>query len=220
MRRVYHSESNTVGLLVAISCGIAFTAVLFVVIPFAHQIAKPERTLELRKGGVVDLPPPTQDETPPPTPPAEEKAPEPAPELAEAPPQSLPISADLEVAMGGGGALAGFGDFRATTADDAGTGNDAFDVSDLERRPEPVAQTAPTYPRELAKAKVEGTVTVAFVIDESGRVEDPRVDASSRSEFEKPALDAIRRWRFRPGEREGKPVRTFVKQPFRFSPPR
>lgn len=220
MRRVYHSESNTVGLLVAISCGIAFTAVLFVVIPFAHQIAKPERTLELRKGGVVDLPPPTQDETPPPTPPAEEKAPEPAPELAEAPPQSLPISADLEVAMGGGGALAGFGDFRAATADDAGTGNDAFDVSDLERRPEPVAQTAPTYPRELAKAKVEGTVTVAFVIDESGRVEDPRVDASSRSEFEKPALDAIRRWRFRPGEREGKPVRTFVKQPFRFSPPR
>jgi protein TonB len=220
MRRVYHSESNTVSLLVAISCGLAFTAVLFIVIPFAHQIAKPERTLELRKGGVVDLPPPTQDETQPPTPPAEEKAPEPAPELAEAPPQALSISADLEVALGSGGALAGLGDFRATATEEAGTGNEAFDVSDLERRPEPVAQTAPTYPRELAKAKVEGSVTVAFVIDEQGQVADPRVETSSRPEFEKPALEAIRRWRFKPGEREGKAVRTFVKQPFRFSPPR
>lgn len=220
MRRVYHQESHTVALLVAISCGIAFTGMLFVVIPFAHQIAKPERTLELRKGGVVDLPPPTQDETPPPAPPAEEKAPEVAPELAEAQPQALPISADLEVAMGGGGALAGFGDLRAATTQEGGEGADAFDVSDLERRPEPVAQTAPAYPRELAKARVEGTVTMAFVIDETGKVEDPRVEASSRPEFEKPALEAIRRWRFKPGEREGKPVRTFVKQPFRFSPPR
>lgn len=220
MRRVYHNESHTVALLVAISCGIAFTGILFVVIPFAHQIAKPERTLELRKGGVVDLPPPTQDQTPPPTPPAEEKAPEPAPELAEAQPQALPISADLEVAMGSGGALAGFGDLRATTTEGDGEGADAFDVTELERRPEPVAQAAPSYPRELAKAKIEGTVVMAFVIDETGKVEDPRVESSSRPEFEKPALEAIRRWRFKPGEREGKPVRTFVKQPFRFSPPR
>lgn len=220
MRRVYHNESHTVGLLVAISCGIAFTAVLFIVIPFAHQIAKPERTLELRKGGVADLPPPTKDEPPPQAPQPEQKAPEAAPELAEAQPQALPISADLEVAMGTGGALAGFGDIRTSATEEAGAGNDAFDVSDLERRPEPVAQTAPSYPRELAKAKVEGTVTVAFVIDEAGKVEDPRVEASSRPEFEKPALEAIRRWRFKPGEREGKAVRTFVKQPFRFSPPR
>jgi protein TonB len=220
MRRVYHNESNTVGLLVAISCGVAFTATLFVVLPFAHQIAKPERTLELRKGGVLDLPPPAKDETPPPTPPAEEKAPEPVPQLAEATPQALPISADLEVAMGGGGALAGFGDFRAAAAEEVGTANDAFDVGELERRPEAVAQTAPVYPRELSRAKVEGAVTVAFVIDETGRVEDPRVDASTRPEFEKPALEAIRKWRFKPGQKDGQAVRTFVRQPFRFTPPK
>jgi TonB family protein len=84
-------------------------------------------------------------------------------------------------------------------AEDLGAGLDTFDVSEFEKRPgSQVAQVAPVYPAELRKAKIEGTVTVVFLLNEEGRVEDPRVEASSRPEFEKPALDAVRRWRFGP----------------------
>jgi protein TonB len=93
---------------------------------------------------------------------------------------------------------------------------DLFDVADLEKRPEAVSQVAPTYPAELRKAKVEGSVTLIFVLDETGRVEDPRVENSSRAEFEKPALEAIRKWRFRPGEKDGQAVRTYIRVPMRF----
>ena len=68
----------------------------------------------------------------------------------------------------------------------------------------------------LRKAKVEGVVTLVFVLDETGRVEDPRVENSTRPEFEKPALDAIRKWRFSPGQKDGQAVRTYIRVPLRF----
>ena len=121
----------------------------------------------------------------------------------------------MEVALGSGGALAGFGEIRSLTAAEAVT-EEAFDVADLEKRPEPVSQVAPTYPSELRKAKVEGVVTLVFVLDETGRVEDPRVENSSRPEFEKPALEAIRKWKFSPGQKDGQAVRTYIRIPMRF----
>jgi periplasmic protein TonB len=149
-------------------------------------------------------------------PPETEKLPEapPEPQLADMP-QQIPISADLEVAVGTGGALAGFGEIRALTAAQT-IQEETFDVSELEKRPEPVSQTAPAYPAELRKAKIEGVVTLLFVLNEEGRVEDPRVDNSTRPEFEKPALEAVKKWRFRPGVKDGQPVRTFIKYPIRF----
>ncbi len=215
MRKVYQNESKFAHLPVAIIFSVGFTALLFGFIPFAHRVANPQRTLELRKAGTVDLPPPVQDEPPPP-PPDSEKPPEaPAePQLAETP-QQIPLSADLEVAMGSGGALAGFGEIRSLTAAEA-VKDEAFDVADLQKRPEPVSQVAPTYPPELRKAKVEGLVTLVFILDEGGHVEDPRVENSSRPEFEKPALDAIRKWRFSPGQKDGQPVRTYIRVPMRF----
>lgn len=215
MRKVYQNESNYAGLPVAVIFGVGFTAMLFGFIPFAHRIATPQRALELRKIAAADLPPPAEENTPPP-PPEAEKLPEakPEPQLAEAQ-QQIPLSADLEVAMGSGGALAGFGDIRALTAAES-VQQDAFDVADLEKKPEAVSQVAPTYPPELRKLKIEGSVTLVFILGEDGRVEEPRVENSSRPEFEKPALEAIRKWRFRPGQKDGKPVRSYIRIPMRF----
>lgn len=215
MRKVYQNESKMARLPVAVIFGVGFTAVLFGFIPFAHRIAKPERSLELRTTSAVELPPPVEEEIAPP-PPEAEKPPEAAPEpqLAETT-QQIPLSADLEIAMGSGGALAGFGEIRSLTAAEA-VQEDTFDVADLEKRPEPVSQVAPTYPEALRKAKVEGVVTLIFILDETGRVEDPRVENSSRPEFEKPALDAIRKWRFSPGQKDGQAVRTYIRVPLRF----
>ena len=215
MRKVYQNEKNSLGLPVAIFFSVGFTALLFGFIPFAHRINKPQRTLELRKASTADLPPPVAD-TPPPPQIEEPKPPEapPEPQLAESQ-QQIPISADLDVAMGSGGGLAGFGEVHSLAAVEA-VKDEAFDVSDLEKRPEAVSQVAPAYPAELRKAKVEGSVKLVFVLTEEGRVEDPRVENSSRPEFEKPALDAIRKWRFSPGMKDGKAVRTYIRVPMRF----
>jgi protein TonB len=204
------------GLVLAVCFSAGFTALLFGILPFTHIVAKPGRTLELRKAGTADLPPPVEEELIAP-PPEAEKPPELAkdPQLADAAPSQVPLSADLEVAMGAGGALAGFGAVAAPARVEA-VAQDTFDVTELEKRPEAVSQVAPAYPRALHKAKIEGQVTLVFVLNEEGRVEDPRVENSTRPEFEVPALEAIRKWRFKPGMKEGQPVRTFIRIPMKF----
>jgi protein TonB len=215
MRKVFQDEKTGAGLAVAVFFGVAFTALLFGFIPFAHRVNKPSSAVELVRASVVELPPPQEEETRPPEQEAE-KPPEAAPEpqLAETP-QQIPLNADLEVAVGSGGALPGFGEIRALAAAQE-IQNETFDVTELEKRPEAVSQVAPVYPPELRKAKIEGSVTLVFVLSEEGRVEEPRVENSSRPEFEKPALDAIRKWRFRPGEKDGQAVRTYIRVPMRF----
>ena len=91
-----------------------------------------------------------------------------------------------------------------------------FGVGDLDRPPVARVRRDPNYPRDLEKAGVEGTVTVVFIVTEEGYVEDPRVESSSHPGFENEALRAISRWRYNPGEKDGKPVRTHVRQPFSF----
>ncbi len=216
MRKVYHQESNTAAsLAVSIALAVGMTAILFGILPFAHRIVRPERNLELRKSSAVDLPPPAKEE-PPEAPPDVNQPPEapPPPQLSEAP-QQIVLNADLDVAAGSGGALAGFGEVRSLSAASAAQ-DETFDVADLEKRPEAVSQVPPAYPAELRKAKIEGLVTLVFVLSEEGRVEDPRIENSSRPEFEKPALEAIRKWRFRPGMKAGQPVRTYIRIPMRF----
>ncbi len=213
MRKVYQNEKSSAGMLVAVTLSAGFTALLFGIIPFAHRINKPDRTLELRKASSVDLPPPAEEAQPPQI--EEQKMPDttPEPQLAETT-QTIAVTADLEVAMGLGGSLAGFGEVHATTS--AAAQEETFNVADLEKRPEPVSQVAPAYPPELRKAKVEGVVTLLFVLDEKGRVESPRVENATRPEFEKPALEAIRKWRFTPGLKDGQPVRAYIRIPMRF----
>lgn len=216
MRKVYHVEKSSLGLPVAVCSSVGLTVILFAILPIAHRIAKPERSLELRKAAAADLPPPVEEQEAPPPPTPEPPAEAPAePQLAETPTQ-IPLVADLDVALGSGGALAGLGEMRAVPIAQE-LPQEAFNVSDLEKRPEPISQTPPVYPPELKKAKIAGVVTVVFILGEDGRVQDPRIENSSRPEFEKPALEAIRRWRFRPGMKDGQPVRTYIRQPLKFN---
>lgn len=217
MRKVYHSKENSLGLPVAVGVAASLTAVIFCIIPFSHLVNKPGHTLELRKASVADLPPPKEEEQQAPPPEEERKPDAPAePQLADIP-QQIPIAADLDVAAGAGGALAGFGEGRAMAAAQT-VQDETFDFSELEKKPEslPQYQARPQYPKELSKAKIEGLVTLVFIVDENGRVEDPRVESSSRPEFEKPALEAVRKWRFRPGQKNGQSVRAYLKIPIRF----
>lgn len=215
MRKVYHYEKTSLALPMALVASLLVTAGVFLLIPFSHLAHSPKKTVELRKTSVAELPPPIEDTFIPP-PPSPEAAPEAPPELqlAEAP-QQIPLSADLDIVVGSGGALSGFGEVRSLSATET-LQQETFDVGELEKRPEPVSQMPPSYPPDLRKARIEGVVTLLFLLTEDGRVESPKVETSTRPEFEKPALEAVAKWRFRPGEKDGARVRSYIRYPIRF----
>ena len=89
-------------------------------------------------------------------------------------------------------------------------------VADLDQRPRAVFQTPPSYPQELRKKGVQGTVEVVFMVDTSGRVISPKVDKSTDPAFERPALEAVRQWRFEAGTRAGQKVAFKMRVPITF----
>jgi protein TonB len=65
---------------------------------------------------------------------------------------------------------------------------------------------------------VEGVVTLIFIVDDTGRVVNPRVEKSSHPQFEAPALAAVRQWKFEPAIKGGQRVSCRMRVPFRFQP--
>lgn len=215
MRRVYTPPSASSGRLWPTLGALLLTLAVFLVLPLTQMVSSGvQRHLQLSKVEATQLEAPPEETEPPPPPEPEEKEEPLPPQLSDAPQPMNLLNVDLDIAVGTGGALAGLGQFA--NSESSGHLLDAFDMADLEKKPELIAAVPPQYPQELRKAKVEGSVTLVFLLDETGRVEDPRVENSSRVEFEKPALEAVRRWKFRPGMKDGEPVRTYMRLPMRF----
>jgi len=73
----------------------------------------------------------------------------------------------------------------------------------------------PVYPKEAKKKHLEGPVLVQFEVDETGNV----VGAESKSGdpiLAAAALDAIKKWKFKPFLRDGKAIRIRGEMPFMF----
>jgi TonB family protein len=70
----------------------------------------------------------------------------------------------------------------------------------------PVFRLEPEYPPTAARKREEGFAMLEFTVDASGFVVDPKVIESSDPIFEKPSLDAIKKFRFAPRFVDGKPV--------------
>lgn len=71
----------------------------------------------------------------------------------------------------------------------------------------PIYRVPPQYPRKALFDRVEGWVVVEFTIGTQGEVKSPRVvDANPRGIFDQAALDAVRRFRFKPRSVAGTPV--------------
>jgi protein TonB len=135
---------------------------------------------------------------------------------------------DLESALGGGGgtggelgggfSLSSGGRIGGTGTADAGANglDDILSAAELDQKPRPVLQASPQYPIDLRKKKVEGTVNVVFFVDKDGRVLNPQVENSSHPAFERPALEAVRQWRFEAGTRNGRKVSFKMRVPISF----
>jgi protein TonB len=64
---------------------------------------------------------------------------------------------------------------------------------------------------------ISGVVAIKVVINEQGEVEECNVTKSSRSEFDQSAIDAVKRWKFKPASKGGAAVKAHLVIPIKFS---
>ncbi|MAO65117.1 MAG: energy transducer TonB [Balneola sp.] len=64
-----------------------------------------------------------------------------------------------------------------------------------------------TYPEMARNAGIEGRVTVQFIVNEQGDVENPRVVRGIGGGCDEEALKAVKQAEFEPGMQRGRPVR-------------
>lgn len=203
--------------LPGLAFALAVSTALFLAIPLSQWLdtERPARDRTLRADFALPPPPPPPPEPPPPPPPEPELEEPPPPR--EAPPLTLE-QLDLALQVGIGGNLAGdfgFGGFDLAPSLDQ---LDIFEIEQLDVAPRPLRQVAPIYPLEFARNRVPGLVRLVFLVDAHGAVESIAVESATHPEFAEAARDAVRQWRFRPGEKDGRPVRTRVRLPIPFNP--
>lgn len=82
----------------------------------------------------------------------------------------------------------------------------------------PLVRIQPQYPRRAALAGIEGWVKVQFTITETGSVADPKViDSKPPRIFDREAIRAILKWKFKPRVVNGQPVPMRATQTIDFS---
>lgn len=92
----------------------------------------------------------------------------------------------------------------------------AFSLAEIDQKPRVVYQVSPTFPADLRGRKIEGLVTLTFTVDVDGKVQEPRVEKSTHPSFDRPALEAVRKWKFEPALRAGKRAACRMRVPIRF----
>ncbi len=86
----------------------------------------------------------------------------------------------------------------------------------LDQQPVPTKQPHPVYPHDMKNHGYGGEVVVEFILDTSGVVQAAFARSSTRPEFEKSAVQAVSKWRFRPGRKNGVAVNTRMQIPIIF----
>ncbi|MBT8491902.1 MAG: TonB family protein [Deltaproteobacteria bacterium] len=90
---------------------------------------------------------------------------------------------------------------------------DNLPASQPERRARPAFTPRPRYPSALMRRGIEGAVVVRMRVDTTGKVVSAVVVSSEpKGLFDDAAIDAARRYRFRPARKAGKAIATTVEQ--------
>jgi len=122
--------------------------------------------------------------------------------------------AGLDFGLGGAADLA-LADATAALVDDMSV---VLEEGQVQNAPRPRTRVAPEFPARARAQGVTGSVTLFFVVDVDGSVQDVYVVESIPEDvFDQAAIDAVRQWEFEPGLHEGMPVAVRVRQTLTFS---
>jgi TonB family protein len=85
-------------------------------------------------------------------------------------------------------------------------GGGVFRVGGGVSAPVLISKIEPEYSEDARKAKYQGIVLLYVEVDPSGRAQNVRVARSLGLGLDEKAIEAVRKWKFRPGLKDGKPV--------------
>lgn len=71
-------------------------------------------------------------------------------------------------------------------------------------------QPNPEYSVRAARKKIQGTVLLSIIVTPEGTVRDPQVTRSLDKDLDKNALECVKKWKFEPSTKDGKPVATHI----------
>ncbi len=143
------------------------------------EFVRVKRNENLNTQDLTPEKPPKPPETPPETPPQEMDNVNPdAPTISVAPPT---VSADTNIG-GPGGMNIAEGDYL------------------------PIVRVAPVYPARALSRGLEGFVDLSFTVTTAGTVKDPIILQSTSSLFERAALRAVLKFKYKPRVVDGVPV--------------
>jgi TonB family protein len=79
-----------------------------------------------------------------------------------------------------------------------------------------ISAPKPSYPMEAREKSLQGKVWIHLLISETGDVENEDI-ISGQPDLARAALEAMKKWKFKPYIRNGKPVKVSTKMPFDFA---
>ncbi len=147
--------------------------------------------------------------TPPPEPEPPEKPPPPPKITVDNPDQPARNMPKIDMPRISLGLTSGSGPYLGRwSAGDAGAEGDII----------PIVRIEPQFPREALLKGINGWVEVEFTIEPDGSVSNPKViDSQPPRIFDRNALRAIYKWKFKPRIVDGKPVARRAKQRMDFT---
>ncbi|MGI9264453.1 MAG: energy transducer TonB, partial [Gammaproteobacteria bacterium] len=122
--------------------------------------------------------PPTPDQPPPDMPPPQQDAVNPGSQVIGV----APVSTTTDVSIGGFGLAVSDGDYL------------------------PIVKVEPVYPRRAMSRGMSGHVIVEFTVTRTGTVRDPIVVESTSSIFERAALAAVLKFKYKPRVVDGEAI--------------
>jgi TonB family protein len=91
-----------------------------------------------------------------------------------------------------------------------GFGGGAFRVGGGVSAPTLIYKVEPEYSEEARKAKFQGTVVISIIVDERGQPTNFKVVRPLGLGLDEKAIEAVQKWRFQPGRKDGRPVAVFA----------
>lgn len=210
-RHVYRPPRGSYSRFFALLGGILATVGVFIAIPLTQKLNDIFDNSTPPPPELVVEPPEEQSfevETPP-----VEPEPEPEPEEIVEDPGDLDFTLELGDLTAGTGAgfvidIPKFG---------LAGGEDPFDAAAMDSPPMPVSKIPPVYPRSLLNNNVGGRVLVAATVDANGTVTGTSIRQSSgHAALDQAAIDAVSKWKFKPGVRNGRRAASTCVVPFNF----
>jgi protein TonB len=187
----------------------------------ASQLYHPKDEVEYT-GRVIRMqtmppPPPLSDAPPPPVIPnqpiVKPTIGTPVPVADElAPEQTIMTQQEIAAINAPVGAGAGKGDSLVIASDEMPSEGEFVYYED---EPTPVTRVEPTYPEFAREAQIQGKVTLHVLVGKDGRVKNVKV-IKGVTGLNEAAVDAIKKWVFKPALSNNKPVAVWVEVPMDF----